>query len=178
MSYLSLKELKNIGFYQVGDNVKISSKASIYEVERISLGSNIRIDDFCVLSGNISIGNNVHLSTHVSLTATIEPLLVDEGSTISYGSKLFTASDDFGGDYMFNPTYSLSERNVIHRSITIEKFVAIGALCTIMPGSHIGTGAVVGAMSLVKGNLNPWTIYVGTPVRVLQERKRGLLDFQ
>lgn len=176
MSYLTPLELTKIGFCQVGDNVQLSSKASVYDAKRISLGSNVRIDDFCVLSGNITIGDNVHLSTHVSLTASIEPLIIGDGSTLSYGSKLFTASDDFGGDYMFNPTYSLSHRNIDHKSIVLGKFVAVGALCAIMPGSHLGTGAVVGAMSLVKGNLRPWTIYVGTPVRVLRERSRGLLD--
>ncbi len=176
MSYLSLDELNDIGFYSIGKNVKISSKSSIYSPETISIGNNVRIDDFCVLSGNIFISNNVHLSTHVSLTATFEQLSVGEGSTISYGSKLFTASDDFGGDYMFNPTYNQDQRNVFHAPITIGKFVAIGALCTVMPGSYLGSGAAVGAMSLVKGHLEPWNIYIGTPARILRKRNEGLLD--
>ena len=177
MSYLSPVELKKIGFLELGHNVKISSKTTVYSADKIKLGSNIRIDDFCVLSGNIAISDNVHLSTHVALTATLEPLIVGKGSTISYGSKLFTASDDFGGDFMFNPTYDLSERNVVHAPIVIEEFVAIGALCTVMPGSLLGNGVAVGAMSLVKGSLEPWSIYAGTPLRFLRKRSQKLLEF-
>lgn len=176
MSYLPKRKLKSLGFLHIGENIKISTNATIYNPEKISLGSNIRIDDFCVLSGNISIDNNVHISTHVAMTATCEPLRIGEGSTISYGTKVFTSSDDFGGDYMFNPTYDQSKRNVTHASITFERFVAIGAMCTILPGSHLSEGAVVGAMSLVKGKLLPWTIYVGTPARATRTRKQGLLN--
>lgn len=178
MSYLSPDEIQTFGFLELGQNVKISSNATVYSAERIKLGNNIRIDDFCVLSGNISIGDNVHLSTHVALTATQEPLIVGRGSTISYGSKLFTATDDFGGDFMFNSTYDSNQRNVVHSPIIIEEFVAIGALCTVMPGSFLGNGVAVGAMSLVKGTLEPWSIYVGTPVRFLRERSKKLLDLE
>ncbi len=177
MSYLSPDELKEFGFLELGHNVKISRYTTIYSANTIKLGSNIRIDDFCVLSGNIIIGDHVHLSTHVVLTATRERLIIGKGSTISYGSKLFTASDDFGGDYMFNSTYDLGQRNVFHAPIVIEEFVAIGALCTVMPGSHLGNGVAVGAMSLVKGSLEPWSIYVGAPAKFLRKRGKRLLDF-
>ncbi|MDR2409353.1 MAG: acyltransferase, partial [Bacteroidales bacterium] len=52
-SFFSKEELKDIGFKSVGDNVLISRKASFYSVSNISIGSNVRIDDFCILSGNI-----------------------------------------------------------------------------------------------------------------------------
>jgi acetyltransferase-like isoleucine patch superfamily enzyme len=177
MSYLTPDELKEIGFLEIGHNVKISTNATVYAANRIKLGSNIRIDDFCVLSGNILIGDNVHLSTHVAITATQESLNIGRGSTISYGSKIFTASDDFGGDFMFNSTYNLSQRNVLHAPIVIGEFVAIGALCTVMPGSLLGSGVALGAMSLVSGTLEPWNIYVGTPARFLRARSKKLLDF-
>ena len=46
MSYLSLNELRSMGFKYTGANVKVSSKASIYDAEKISLENNSRIDDF------------------------------------------------------------------------------------------------------------------------------------
>ena len=52
-SFLSESELKTIGFLKYGTNVLVSRKASIYNPEQIVLGDNIRIDDFCILSGNI-----------------------------------------------------------------------------------------------------------------------------
>ena len=57
-------ELSELGLRHFGKNVKLSTKASIYGAEHISIGDNARIDDFVVLSagpGGISIGRNVHI---------------------------------------------------------------------------------------------------------------------
>ena len=45
-----------------GENVLISRKASLYSPQTISLGNKVRIDEFCILSGLIEIGNFVHIS--------------------------------------------------------------------------------------------------------------------
>ena len=44
------EELEAIGFAQLGENVKISKKASIYGAANISIGNHVRIDDFCIIS--------------------------------------------------------------------------------------------------------------------------------
>ncbi|MDZ7925025.1 MAG: hypothetical protein U5M23_13450 [Marinagarivorans sp.] len=46
MGFYTQDELTYIGFKSLGDNVKLSKKASVYEPEKISIGSNSRIDDF------------------------------------------------------------------------------------------------------------------------------------
>lgn len=66
-NFYSIKELKELGFKDIGDNVLISRKASIYSPENIKLGNHVRIDDFTILSGNIIIGNYVHISAYVAL---------------------------------------------------------------------------------------------------------------
>ena len=50
MAYLDEIQLKEMGFKSVGENVKISDKASFYGCDNISIGNNVRIDDFCVFS--------------------------------------------------------------------------------------------------------------------------------
>ena len=62
MAYFSQEALKDIGFKSLGKNVKISDKASIYNPEKIELGDFSRIDDFCVISGRVSIGKYVHVA--------------------------------------------------------------------------------------------------------------------
>ena len=59
--FLSNNELQKIGFKSLGTNVLISNKVSIYGAEFISIGDNVRIDDFCILSGKITFGNNIHI---------------------------------------------------------------------------------------------------------------------
>ena len=66
-SYYSEEELNNIGFKSIGTNVKLSKKSSIYGANEISLGNNVRIDDFCILSGKIRIGNYIHIAAYSAL---------------------------------------------------------------------------------------------------------------
>ena len=63
MSTYSQDELFAFGFKSIGKNVLISRKASIYGADKIEIGNNVRIDDFCVLSSGddgFLIGNNIH----------------------------------------------------------------------------------------------------------------------
>ena len=46
---LSRLQLESIGFAELGHNVQISERASFYGVNKICIGSNVRIDDFVSL---------------------------------------------------------------------------------------------------------------------------------
>ena len=48
--------------------------------------------------------------------------------------------------------------------------VWIGQNAVILPGVHIGDGAIIGANSIVGSNVEPYTIVVGNPARVLRKR--------
>jgi hypothetical protein len=50
MAFLGKDVLIQMGFKSLGENVFISDKASFYNIGKIDVGSNVRIDDFCVLS--------------------------------------------------------------------------------------------------------------------------------
>ena len=64
-SFYTEAELERIGFASIGKNVLLSRKVSVYSASTISIGNNVRIDDFCILSGSISIGSFVHISAYV-----------------------------------------------------------------------------------------------------------------
>ena len=40
----------------------------------------------------------------------------------------------------------------------------------ILPGVHIGDGAIIGANSVVGSNVAPYTIVVGNPAKILRKR--------
>ena len=46
----------------------------------------------------------------------------------------------------------------------------IGQNATILPGVHIGDGAIIGANSVVGSNVYPYTIVVGNPARPIRKR--------
>ncbi len=48
--------------------------------------------------------------------------------------------------------------------------VWIGQNAVILPGVHIGDGAIIGASSVVGRNVEPYTIVVGNPAKVLRKR--------
>ena len=50
MGFYSREQLEKIGFKFLGNNVLISDKTSIYSPENISIGNNVRVDDFSILS--------------------------------------------------------------------------------------------------------------------------------
>lgn len=52
----------------------------------------------------------------------------------------------------------------------IDNDVWIGQNATILPGVHIGDGAIIGANSVVGHDVDPYTIVVGNPARVIRKR--------
>jgi acetyltransferase-like isoleucine patch superfamily enzyme len=48
----------------------------------------------------------------------------------------------------------------------------VGAHSVVLPGVRLAEGAAVGALSLVKGSLEPWSVYGGVPARSLGPRRR------
>ena len=55
--------------------------------------------------------------------------------------------------------------------------VWIGQNAVILPGVHIGDGAIIGANAVVGSDVEPYTVMVGNPARVVRKRfDDGLID--
>lgn len=176
-SFYSKKELKNIGFVSIGNNVLISKKASFYSPECIEIGNNVRIDDFCILSGKIKINNNIHISAGSYLYAGDAGIILEDYSGISSRCAIYAITDDYSGNYLTNTMTDLKYRNVIKKEVIIKKYSIIGTGSTILPGVTIEDGCAIGAMSLVNKTTEPWGIYVGTPCKRIRERSKILLKY-
>lgn len=176
-SFYSTDELKNLGLKSFGKNVLISRKASIYEARNISIGNNVRVDDFVILSGSICIGNFVHISAFSALYGKFG-IKIDDFSGISPRCTIFSASDDFSGDYMISPLVPPEFTNVTSGLVELGKYVQIGANSILMPGIQIREGVAVGAFSFVTKSLDSWTVYCGIPVKPLKKRSKKILDLK
>lgn len=175
-SFYTEGELKEIGFAHIGTNILVSRKASIYGAKNISLGSHVRIDDFTILSGKITIGSYVHISAYTALYAGFG-IKIGNFCGISPRCTLLSGSDDFSGEYMISPMVPKELSRVTGDVIKLNDYVQIGAHSMVMPGIEIGQGAVVGSMSCVRrGNLEEWWIYGGNPAVKLKPRSRKLLE--
>ena len=178
MAYYKDEELNQLGFKYIGKNVKISDKASIYNHEQIEIGDNSRIDDFCVISGKIRIGRNVHITPTCLIAGGIKGIIFEDFTTLAYGVKVFTQSDDYSGETMMNSTVPKEYKNEFMKEVIIKKQSIVGAGSIIMPGVILEEGTTIGAMSLVLKSTQPWGIYFGVPVKRLKDRKKDLLDLE
>ncbi|PSW35767.1 O-acetyltransferase [Photobacterium phosphoreum] len=178
MAYLTSNELKELNFKYLGNNVQISEKASIYNPELISIGNNSRVDDFCLLSGNIQIGANCHI-TPMCLVAGGEPgIIIGDFVALAYGVKVFSQSDDYSGLTMTNSTVPKKYKNEKKEKVIIEDHVIIGANSVIFPGVNVLVGTSVGACSLLIKSTDEWSIYIGNPAEKLKLRSKKILELE
>ena len=178
MAYYTKEELENLGFKYIGKNVKISDKASIYNCEQIEIGDNSRIDDFCIISGKIRIGRNVHITPTCLVAGGREGIVFEDFTTIAYGVQVFTQSDDYSGKTMCNSTIPKEYKEEIFQEVILKKHTIVGAGSIIMPGVILEDGTSIGAMSLVLKSTEPWGIYVGNPAKRFKDRKKDLLELE
>lgn len=176
-SFLSQGELKNAGFKSYGTNVLISRHACFYNAENISIGNNVRIDDFCILSGHIDIGSYIHISAYSALYGSHQ-IILEDFTTLSGRILIYTASDDYSGEHMTNPTLPDSYTNVSTGQVICKKHAIVGAGCVILPNITLQEGVAVGAMSLVNKTLDAWSIYSGIPAKFLKKRKTNILELE
>lgn len=179
-SFYSSDELFQMGFKSIGDNVLISRKASFYGVSKISIGNNVRIDDFCVLSageGGIQIGNFVHIAIFASLMGKGK-ITIDDFSGISSRVSVYSSNDDYTGRFMSNPTVPNEYTGVVNADVTICKHTLVGSGSIILPGVTLNEGVAISALSLVNKDCEEFYIYKGNPAKKIVKRSMELLKLE
>lgn len=172
--------IQSLGFASVGENIQISDKASFYGASRIKIGSNVRIDDFCVLSagiGGINIGNFIHIAVGTTLIGKGCITLADF-CNLSSRVSVYSSSDDYSGQFMTNPMIFEDFLGVIHADVSIGKHVIVGCGSVILPGVELSDGVAIGALSLVKHSCQEFGIYAGNPAKKIKDRDRNLLSLE
>lgn len=174
-SFYTESELKELGFKAVGSNVLLSRKTSIYSPENICIGNNVRIDDFCILSGNITIGDYVHISAYSALYGS-KGIILEGYCGISPRCVILSASDDFSGDFLVGAQFPKDYTNVQGGTVILKKYSQLATNTVVLPNLTIEEGAVTGSMTLVNKDLDAWTINTGIPVNKTRPRKNGMLE--
>ena len=180
MAWLTDKQLREMGFACLGSNVKLSDKASYYNCKKIRLGSNIRVDDFCVLSagiGGIDIGNYIHIAVFSSLIGAGN-ITLSEFCNISSRVSIYSSNDDYSGASLTNPTVPPEFTNCQHADVKIGRHVIIGSGSIVLPGVSLEEGVAIGALSLAKNNCKAFGIYAGAPAIYIGARRHDLLEVE
>lgn len=175
--YYTSEELKDFGFLFIGKNVKVAKNCSIVGLDNIEIGDNSRIDSFSSIvaaSGFVRIGRYVHIGGG-SYIGGAGGVTLEDFSGLSGGVNLYSASDDYSGRSLTNPTVPAVYTGVKRAPVSLRRHVIIGSGSIVLPGCDLEEGVAVGALSLVNKNLQAWGIYSGVPCRRIAARKQGLL---
>mgnify|MGYP006155572507 FL=1 len=164
--FLTKNELKKINFKKIGSNIQISKNVTIIGAKNISIGSNVRIDDYTVISsneGSLKIGSNVHIGAQ-SYLGCAGKIQIGNDVNLSQGVRIYSKIDDY-------LKYRKGNKTILG-SVEIDNNVIIGSGTVIVGHCKIAEGAVVGALSLVKSNLKKWSINAGIPTKFIKTRKK------
>ena len=160
-------------FKKAGKNLKIFEYAKIIKPEVIEIGDNSEIDDFTFINGGkgIKIGRYVHISRFVSVIGGGE-LYLGDYTVLADGARILTGTDSYHGGTRMSTCLPLEQRNLKVSYVRIEKDAFVGTNSVVHPDVTIGEGAIIGSNSLVLKDIEPWTINVGSPCRVIKKRPR------
>ena len=155
-----------------GNNVKILNLAKIINPQCAEIDDNTIIFDYVFIDANKSfkLGKYSCITWHC---------LVEGASHVEIGDRCFLGPGTkiLGSTYEFQGYYTsqhlpLGTSSIRFGDIKICDDAYIGANSVVMPGVTIGEGALVGANSLVTHNLEPWTIYFGSPAKKIGKRQK------
>lgn len=175
-----------------GRNVFFGVGVTLRHPHKIQIGSDVVIDDGCVLdakgsaNAGIAIGSGVFVGRHSSLNTKDGDIVLDDGVNIGTFSTVFSASQVrigrntliagysyvIGGGHAFDDAEAaISQQDRPSRGIVIGPDGWIGAGVAVLDGVTIGRGVVVGANAVVTRDLPDHAVAAGTPAVV--KRVRG-----
>jgi acetyltransferase-like isoleucine patch superfamily enzyme len=135
---------------KMGKNVTIHFRAELRAPEKLSLGDGAIIGDNAILDARrgLTIGRNVNLSSNVSI---------------------YTLQHDHR-----DPYFGLPSEDKLKLSVEIDDRAWLGANVIVLPGVHIGEGAVCCAGCVVTKDVEPFAVVAGIPARKVNERPHNL----
>lgn len=179
MAWLACEEIALLGLASVGEDVRIDEGAVFFDPQHIHIGSHSQVDMQVLLSAGeqgLFIGSHVHLSAGTRVYARRARVTLEDFVGLSAGASLFSVTDDYSGGSLSNPTTPADLRNDRAAPVTLGKHVLVGAGSVILPGVSLGTGASVGALTLVHRSVPSGAIVAGNPMRRIGTRDVSRLD--
>lgn len=159
---------------KISNNAKISELADIEDSvfgSCIIIEEGVMIDSFVKIKpvggrGDIHIGKNSYINSGV---------VIYSGNGVDIGENVLIAANCTLAPV--NHHYKSKSRKIVEQGfqpnrggIKIEDDVWIGANVVILDGSILHKGCVVGANSLVNSELDSYSLYIGSPVKKIDER--------
>jgi acetyltransferase-like isoleucine patch superfamily enzyme len=138
-------------------------------VGNVTMGNRTVIGDYTCLStsenGELIIGDDCHINS-LSMVGSSAKVTIEDHCIFAPFIQITDATHEFD-DIKTNIKDALITAIPVH----IGENVWLGSGVVVLRGVTIGKGAVVGASSLVKKSLPEGSVSVGTPAKVIRNRK-------
>lgn len=141
------KALLSFAGIQIGDRSYIHTPVKLFAVKRLRVGEYTTINDHCYLDNR-------------------KEITIGSKVNIAHNTRIYTLGHDLNSP-------SLPD---IGGSVEIGDDAFIFANVLIMPGVHIGEGAVVFPGSVVVKDVAPYTMVGGNPAKYIKDRKKMEFD--
>lgn len=143
------------------------------------------VKNLTLINTNLKIGHNVTIYPDVMFFG---DGLIEIGDNVDIGNGTLIYASKKGGVYIGSNTMIAAQSYIVDTDhgtevgqlmrrqpdnanrIYIGEDVWVAANCTILRGSVINSGAVIGAKSLVKGTINKNSVAVGIPAKHIKFR--------
>lgn len=160
---LSRRELFRRGVRSVGSDVSVSRMTQLHGFSG-TIGDGARIDDFCVITGNVEIGARVHISPFVFLGGSGGCIRLMSDSGVGSHSSLFTKTQ------IYDLEVPRNERD--YGDIEIGANSILGRNVTVLPGVTIGPWCVIGSGCIIRISVGERVNLVSYGARLLVRDSR------
>lgn len=171
--------LRGASLIRFGRGVTLERGVTIDGLMRhgVTLGDNVRLGPYSTMIGpppsalgyGITMGANSAADSY-SFIGGGGPVKI--GENVIMGEHVCFHPENHRFDQLEVP---IKDQGMVRKGITIEDDVWVGANVTFLDGSHVGRGSVIGAGSVVRGEIPAHSIAVGAPARVVRSRTQGVL---
>jgi virginiamycin A acetyltransferase len=160
---------------KISDTAEISHLAHIEESQR---GTSIEICEYVYIDSFVRIRP----------VGGLGDVYIGKNSFINAGTVIFSGNGVYIGENVLiapnctlvptNHAYIVRDKNVRDQGflsskggIVIERDVWIGSNCTLLDGAYLREGCVIGAGSLVRDEVEAYSVQVGNPLRKIGMRE-------
>lgn len=152
MTHYTREELLALGFASVGRDVSVSKDVRFFAISG-SLGDNVRIDTYAILTGDIVLAERVHISPFCFLSASGGRITMHADSGVGSHVALLTKSDDY-------TAAEVNDDNKLSGDITVGQNTIIGSGCKLFPGVTVGANASIGSHCILTTDVKPGDMVV------------------
>jgi acetyltransferase-like isoleucine patch superfamily enzyme len=179
-------------FKNAGRGIVWGKSIILRHPDKIQLGNRVVIDDYALIdargSGDkgIYIGDNSIIGRSVTIQAKVDAIHIGKQTNIGAGTAISSQGGIIIGDYVNiaggcsiaggayqvgRDTASIREHGKHTKGpIRIDKKCRLGRASMVLDGAHLREGTIVGALSMVKGEIPEYSVVAGIPAKVLYRR--------